>query len=343
MHIAIRCDATVTLGLGHLKRCLSLAHALRAAGAEVRFFWMPSEIDVSALVAAEGFSGTAMESGAESGEQADAAAFIAAARDGRPEAVIVDHYSLGATWHQVVRDELGGRVIAIADRADRALAPDLLVDHNFARDHQRKYAGLLPAGTPILGGPNYAMLGPAYAQAPRCQVSDTVASVGIFMGGTDAGNLSAMAHTACREGLGFAGGIEIATTRANPNLGALRQQVSGDSGASISLDQPDLAAFFARHGLQLGAGGGATWERCCIGAPTLALVVADNQRDVVWPLEELGVIKVVRRTPPTRERVEDGLKQLLTDAALRRSLSSAAQRLVDGLGASRIAARILTS
>lgn len=47
---------------------------------------------------------------------------------------------------------------------------------------------------------------------------------------------------------------------------------------------PDLSAFFGRYDLQIGAGGGATWERCFVGAPTLAVAYADNHAPVLAPL-----------------------------------------------------------
>ena len=57
----------------------------------------------------------------------------------------------------------------------------------------------------------------------------------------------------------------------------------------IATDLPDLAGFFARHDLQIGAGGGATWERCCMGVPSVLVVAADNQNVVVPQLAARGI------------------------------------------------------
>ena len=58
--IVFRADAAVQIGLGHLKRCLSLAHALRVRGARCRFLTRESDVRSCALVVSEGFEACAL-------------------------------------------------------------------------------------------------------------------------------------------------------------------------------------------------------------------------------------------------------------------------------------------
>jgi UDP-2,4-diacetamido-2,4,6-trideoxy-beta-L-altropyranose hydrolase len=342
MKVAVRADAGRWLGLGHVKRCLAVAHALRGTGAHVRFFWRYVDVDVDAMVRGDGFEAVRIGDGSVDDACADAEAFGAAAQALAPEVVLVDHYRAGGEWHRRARALLRAKIAAIDDLADRPLDVDLLIDHNHSDDHGAKYAGRIVDGTPILGGPRYAMLGPAYAVAARHVPRGRVDSVGIFMGGADAANLSTLAWIACRRYAGFDGTIELATTLNNPNLRSLEELARGDGGRTqISLNQPDLAAFFGRHDLHLGAGGGATWERCCLGAPTLAVIVADNQRPVLLPLARLGVLEVLEQKP-TPEALGAAALRLITDASRRAALSRASRALVDGLGASRIAKRMVS-
>jgi UDP-2,4-diacetamido-2,4,6-trideoxy-beta-L-altropyranose hydrolase len=255
--------------------------------------------------------------------------------------VIVDHYALGERWHRVVRAATQARIAAIDDLADRALAADIAIDPNFSSDPAAKFAGRLPAKARLLAGPQHALLAPAYADAPRCVLNEPVRSIGIFMGGTDAAGLSAVALDAL-ETIGFPGRIEIATTQGNPHLAALLERAAARSNLAITLDQPDLAGFFARHDLQIGAGGGATWERCCIGAPTLAVIAADNQRPVLLPLQQMGVLRVIAEEPPTIAAIAAATRELIENPAQRRSLAERATALVDGRGAQRVATALLT-
>jgi UDP-2,4-diacetamido-2,4,6-trideoxy-beta-L-altropyranose hydrolase len=362
MDIALRTDASQAIGMGHFKRCLSLAQALKARGARCRFVMRKLGVDVWPKLAAEGieltllpargefagYSASAAEPGpalahaawAEVSQAQDAAETLAALLDRRPAWLLVDHYALDARWHVPVATGLICRIAAIDDLADRDLAVDLLVDHNHSADHRAKYGRHLPSGAAILGGPRHALLSPRYASAPRHRPDTRVESIGIFMGGVDAADASELALAAC-DAAGFGGPVEIATTSTNPHLTGLHAAVARRPRTTLLLDQPDLATFFARHGLQIGAGGGATWERCCIGVPTLALVVADNQRPVLEPLARLGVMRLVAPGPLSIASLAAELSPLLVDAELRAGLSTRAQALVDGRGAGRVADHLL--
>jgi UDP-2,4-diacetamido-2,4,6-trideoxy-beta-L-altropyranose hydrolase len=358
MRVAFRVDASTAIGTGHVRRCLALAAALRALGAETRFVCRDLGVATDGYLRAEGFAGTLLPAArahdrpdddasiahaawAGVGAATDAEQTIAALRAEPPDWVVIDHYSFGARWHSRVREALGCRVAAIDDLGDRALAVDVLVDHNVSSDHRLKYAGRLERAAAMLVGPGYALLAPAYADAPRCVVGREVRSIGIFMGGIDRGDYSSMALQACREHAGFEGDVEVASTRSNPQLAALERAVTRWPRTRLALDLPDLAAFFTRHDLQIGAAGGATWERCCIGAPALVMAVADNQRHVLEPLSRLGVVWPLAGTPSGTADVVPALRTLIGDPALRRRLADAARRLVDGRGAARVAEHLL--
>lgn len=360
MKLAFRVDASAEIGTGHLRRCLSLAHALRMVGATPAFVFRDLGSPVADLVRAEGFESRPLPPPPASATQdegdavphaawspasnsVDAHQTVERLEAWRPDWIVIDHYSFDARWHRQAAAALACRIAVIDDLGDRALQANVLIDHNFSLDHARKYEGRLAAGTPMLVGPQHALLGPAYSEAPRHVVKDEVSSIGIFMGGADQAGYSRMALQACRETLGLDCDIEIVSTSANPGLERLRDAVAASPRTRLTLDLPDLAAFFARHDLHIGAGGGATWERCCIGAPTLALIAADNQRMVLKPLEGMGVLLTVDSQPPNQAAVAAGTRSLLGDARARRAMSERARRLVDGRGAFRVAEHLIRS
>jgi UDP-2,4-diacetamido-2,4,6-trideoxy-beta-L-altropyranose hydrolase len=355
VRIAIRADASSVIGSGHVRRCVSLAHALRQSGAHVEFITRALGTDAAARIQAQGFpvhqlpapgepahEGTPpLADGAGVGWQQDADETVRALR--RADWVVVDHYSFDARWHKHVGSKLGARVAIIDDLADRPLHGDVVIDGSLAADadHGAKYRKRIVNGSVILGGPHYALLAPPYLHAPPCTVSNEVRSIGIFMGGADPAGLSEPALRACREHAGFTGPIELVTTQANPRVQQLKALAARWPHTTVAVDIPELSAFFSRHSLQIGAGGSASWERCCVGAPTVALVGGAGQIAVVPQLARAGALATLPTgQEPTAEAIGALVRALMDDTAWRRALAGRARELVDGRGAQRVALKL---
>ncbi|MDB5958290.1 UDP-2,4-diacetamido-2,4,6-trideoxy-beta-L-altropyranose hydrolase [Ramlibacter sp.] len=361
IRVAIRADAAAEIGTGHVRRCLALAQGLREAGAEVWLVCRP--LDAASLAVVQGSDTPVLWLPAAPGsapldasdlpphaawariaQEEDAAQVAALLRPLGVQWVCVDHYAFDARWHAAMRAALGCRIAVIDDLADRAIDAEVLLDQNWAEDHARKYAGRLVrgTGTRILAGPRHALLAPAYRTAASYVFHPQVRSIGVFMGGTDPGGASARVLAACAQA-GFDGAVEVVSTSSNPHLVALRQACAQRRRTTLTLDAPDLAAFLVRHDLQVGGGGGATWERCCLGAPSIAVMLADNQRSVVPALERMGVLEQARLDAPTSDpqSLPAVLLALLHDSQRRRQLAEAGPALVDGRGAQRVAVCLL--
>jgi UDP-2,4-diacetamido-2,4,6-trideoxy-beta-L-altropyranose hydrolase len=352
LRVALRADASPIIGLGHVKRCLSLASALCEAGAQVRLISRDLGVDVSYLLRDTGVAHTVLTTTAVSqtiadfvphatwagiGWQEDAVQTADVLREWQPAWVVVDEYAFDARWHRFVSAQLGSRIAVIDDLADRDLFADLLVDHNYHKNHREKYLGCVEPNTAILGGPRFALLGPSYAHAKPFSVRKEVESIGIFMGGTDPSDLSSVVLRACREFVGFTGVIEIVATRSYAHVEKLNALAAKWPNTSISCDLPDLSDFFSRHDLQIGAGGGATWERCCVGVPTLLIIAADNQRAVLPALADMNVADVLEDSASfNEEMIAKSINALLRNYVRRSELNKQCRKIVDGLGARRV-------
>jgi UDP-2,4-diacetamido-2,4,6-trideoxy-beta-L-altropyranose hydrolase len=352
--IAIRVDGSAQIGTGHVQRCLSLAEALRKAGADVIFVTRLGGDVIPSLISAREFThyqlpterqyiasenDPAHAHWAQVDWQTDAADTLAAFVAQKPDWVIIDHYAFDARWHDYIREQADCRIAVIDDLGDRKLSADLLIDHNPTADPKSKYHLSNATVHRSLIGSRYGLLGPDYAALPKRIVSPNVDSIGIFMGGADADNLSCKMLKAARNA-GFTGKIEIISTSANPNLAELESAVEADPNCTLKLDQPSLSAFFASHDLHIGAAGGATWERSCAGAPSVVFQSADNQGVVIDALLAANAAICCRSVE--LDEVTAAIKQALSDWSLRQSLSDAASLLADGQGCVRVAVVMLS-
>lgn len=354
------------IGTGHLHRCLSLADALSALGAEPCFVLRRHDPVAERIMAARPYpvhwlprphgltlsdtEAPAHAAWAGVAEADDATQTIATLKAWAPQWVVVDHYAFGADWHHAVRDALSCAIVAIDDLGDRKLAANVLLDANAAADHDAKYAGRLTSGTRILAGPRYAMLAPAYRSAPRHTPGRTVRGVGVFMGGMDEHGASRATLDVLRRDVGFSGPVEVVSTATAPHIDALARACAADGNATLSIDLPDLSAFYARHDIQIGAGGTSSYERACVGVPTIAVVLAENQLTVVPILEQMGVVRGATIPGIAATDLLAGASDLasvvgdlLVQPEQRQVMAGRARALVDGRGAERVALAMLAA
>ena len=351
LKVAFRADAAAHIGFGHLRRCLALARALQQGGAEVRILWRNLGTNVGKHSGAGEILDEALPAPSGEGPYPEPSAHSTWARvpvrrdaqevaerlaDWSPDWVIVDHYSFDAEWHDLVRTETGACIASIDDLGDRMLSADLIIDQNWHPNFHAKYGSVNVRKARILGGPRFALLDAVYASAAKFRFQEPVQTIGIFMGGVDVGNYSSLALQAVRL-VGFEGLVEVVSTSANPNLDRLREACSRH-GATLTLNLSNLSHFFAAHDLQVGAGGSATWERCCVGAPTISVAVAENQRDILRDLAAEGVVFEVPE--PTLEAITSTLVAVLDRPEARLQVSMTGKELVDGFGARRVAASL---
>lgn len=354
--IVFRADASLAIGTGHIARCLALADAVRALGGATLFVTRDLGVGSAESIAGRGHEAITLPAPSKPYEQTadapahagwagvgqveDAAQTLAALSDCAPGAMVVDSYAFDARWHTQVAASLAVPIAAIDDLGDRPLRADIIVDHNVHDDHRAKYRHALGRGTRLLAGPRFALISQAYAQARPYRFSDRVRSIGIFMGGVDQAGWTPRIVDALRNDAGFAGRIAIAATSQNPRAAALAERAA-QGQFDLLCDLPSLSAFFSAHDLQIGAAGGATWERCCMGAPTLAIAVADNQREVLDPLSGLGALATIPSLDPSPGDIAKAVRTLIDSPETRRALSARARALVDGRGAERVAMTIL--
>ena len=84
----------------------------------------------------------------------------------------------------------------------------------------------------------------------------------------------------------------------------------------------NMAELMAHVDLCLGASGSTTWERCCLGLPSIVIILADNQKDIAEELEKEGVIvNVGWHENVTEKDIKFAVENLLKDLEKRKMIS----------------------
>jgi UDP-2,4-diacetamido-2,4,6-trideoxy-beta-L-altropyranose hydrolase len=360
LKIVFRTDASLQIGTGHVMRCLTLADALRERGARCTFICRPQSGHLLDMVTQRGHHAVALPNGGTTTHhmqadlvhaawlgtdwQTDAQQTSEALGNDSVDWLVVDHYALDLRWEHALRPHCQNLMV-IDDLADRHHDCDVLLDQNLGRSAQ-DYGGLLKPHTTTYIGPQYALLRPEFAQlrsqslARRTQPQ--LKHLLITMGGVDKDNVTGQvlkALSACHLPPDLR--ITVVMGPHAPCLADIQQQAAQMQGPTqVLVGVNAMAQLMADSDLCIGAAGGTSWERCCLGLPTLLLVLADNQLPGAQALEKAGVAMVVGNAQNVSQVFEKHMQSGASVQLKNWALASAA--VTDGLGVQRIVAAMLT-
>jgi UDP-2,4-diacetamido-2,4,6-trideoxy-beta-L-altropyranose hydrolase len=353
MKVAFRVDASVRMGVGHLMRCLTLAEALHERGAKIQFVCREHKGNLIALLQQRAMPVTVLPApsindttpsedyavwlGVTLAE--DAEQTIKALNSERPDWLVVDHYGLDVEWEQRLRS-YAGKLMVIDDLANRRHDCNVLLDQNYSAEGEQRYAGLIQDTCKLLVGPRYALLRPEYAAYRKTLRAreDKVSRVLVFFGGSDPQNMTGMALEALSHADLKHLDVDVVIGANNPHREALERQSRERPKTTIYGPRPHLADLMAQADLAIGAGGATTWERMCLGLPTVVISIAENQRPAS---EALAVAKLIQYAGLFSDIKTDTLTQLIKQVSHATEklaeLCTQSQRQVDGLGTLRVA------
>lgn len=367
MKVALRTDASLEIGSGHVMRCLTLADALKAQGADCHFISREHPGHLLEVIRQRGYKVNRLAAHVEYAQnaienvvtqthdaqqepahvawlgstwQADAqetAAILAALQ---PDWLVVDHYALDQRWEEALAPHYR-QLLVIDDLADRPHRCDLLLDQNLGRQLQ-DYAALVPAHCRLLIGPHFALLRPEFAalrpySLQRRQTLPAVRQLLITMGGIDQLNATGQVLQAlktcalpadCR--ITVVMGLTASWLQ---NVRELAAQMLWPTEVVVNVN--DMARRMADSDLAIGAAGGTSWERCCLGLPTLIVVLAENQQPGAQALEAAQAARLVGSVSEFSAQLPAAAAELI-DSGCQSRMSLAASAITDGQGVEKV-------
>lgn len=350
MKIAIRVDASSQIGTGHFMRCLTLADALKQRGAQVRFVSRHIPEHLRDMLSTKGhefapLNGIPSEKTTEDtfharwlgvSQAQDATDTSHALSDQTWDWLVVDHYALDARWETVLRNTVKC-ILVIDDIADRQHDCDVLLDQNFYVDMDIRYTGKVPAHCQLLLGPRYALLREEFRHM-REQIKPHIGQVKrvlVFFGGVDLDNYTGRAIEALANISNSDLHVDVVIGAQHPCREKI-QQACATQGYDCHVQTRRMAELMAAADLAIGAGGSASWERCCLGLPTLTICVADNQRKQIADAASEGLLYAPELKDELILVVKRHLSSLMENGYLRHAISRNGMQAVDGCGVLRV-------
>lgn len=356
MKVGIRVDASFQIGTGHLMRCLTLADYLSSKKAEVLFLCRNLPDHLQNLLAAKRFPVLQLESGnSETLEEAEAGKTLAHADwlgvsqssdaenckrvlEGKVlDWLVVDHYALDSTWEKALRQNTKS-VLVIDDLADREHDCDVLLDQNYYPRMTDRYTSKVPDSCLMLTGPKYALLRDEF-RSWRAKVSirkDGVRRVLVFFGGVDAPNFTGLCLGALKASSLRNYAVDVVVGTQHPCLAEIGA-LCAEQGYDLHVQSGRMAELMARSDIAIGATGATSWERCCLGLPSITISLADNQIEIALGLQRMGASIYLGEMSQVDPRcLAEQIAILVARPDVVKSMSERAFELVDGGGVVRV-------
>ena len=298
MNVVIRADASIYIGIGHVMRCLVLANKFRDNGHLVSFAIRKQNGDIISYIVKQGFdihelvqpkiwkhptSTDDYEAWLQVTEEEDADSFINTINE--VDLVIVDHYGLNEFWEKKIKHHYHCKIMVIDDLLRKHYC-NLLLDQTFGRT-SKSYQSLVPEETLCLVGSEYALLNSSFSQLRekliglKC-IPETKHRVLVSMGGIDNTNVTlCILRELSNIKNKHIGSVTVILNPESPSYENVNIIVSENKDWMVLLDfVENMAQLISEHTFAIGAAGSSSWERACLGLPSIIISLAQNQNNI---------------------------------------------------------------
>jgi UDP-2,4-diacetamido-2,4,6-trideoxy-beta-L-altropyranose hydrolase len=338
--LILRCDASSTIGAGHVVRSLTLAESWQQAGGVVTLVgrvgigWLREQIERS------GIRFIALGEADSLGQEIA----LLAGLDGVPPMswLILDGYQFDTAYHTRIRD-LGFRLCVIDDMAHlNFYDADVVVNQNPSALALRYNC---PPHTVLLLGTGYALLRRQFRDLPQSpkEIPSVARQLLVTFGGAD----THMQWCKVLDAL-----TQITTPALTVKIVGVTKGLAGNATAGLLPQHKveflpnvtQMVDLMQPCDVALCASGSTTLELAYLGVPMLVTAIADNQMGIMNGLAQSGAVLALGwHEDVTAAQIAAQLDSLLVDPGRRQQMSRAGQRLVDGLGVRRLISALLTS
>ena len=188
-------------------------------------------------------------------------------------------------------------------------------------------------------GPQYSLLRNEFKEWRKFSLSRRkkiqVNNVLITLGGADQYNLTEkilkkLEKSEYADGIAFTVILGVANVWLNK---ILELKMSSRLNFDIKIDVQNMAELMANSDICIGASGSTTWERCAMGLPTIAIIMADNQTKIA---HQMKIKRICAVTSPSQAILTFDNLLSNENQALLSEYSKNSERICDGEGTERV-------
>lgn len=350
MNVFFRVDASINIGSGHVMRCLNLANSLKKLNYDITFVMRPRDGDLCTHIINQGYqvirlkqlensrcptSPDDYKSWLQLSEIDDAKEFLSVASNA--ELVVVDHYGINFVWEEFVKSRINCNVVVIDDLVRKHNA-DIIIDQTYGVD-ANEYQSHSEA-TFVLTGSEYALLNTHFHDFHKLAIekkeTKNTHKILISMGGIDVLNVTLSLLKALSK---FENKYQttVLINESSPSFDLVISFIEKNKDWITHIPfSENMAELMFQHTIAIGAPGSTSWERACIGLPSIIIPLAENQKKICNILVSEGAALSL-----SLNKISKKLRTKLDELFLNfEDMRKKNLEICDGLGAGRVVSAI---
>lgn len=350
-NLFIRIDSGIEIGLGHMMRCFALAEVLKNVGFKVCFISKKLRGNICDFIVGKGYRVYYLPTKNYNKKQnqfskddnnkiiendALETTKILTNYIDKPSWLLVDHYDLDIRWESILR-KFVKKIIVVDDLANRKHDCDLLLDQNLYEQMDKRYTGLVPKNCKKLLGPKYALLRSEFSELRKTITKRRkLQSILISFGGSDPKNETAKALQAIKILNMKDLTVDVVVWNINPHKEEIKHLCSSIPNTTFYSNIDNIGELMSKADLAIGTGGITTWERCCLGLPSIVSIASNNQAEMIELLDRKNcVVNLGNSENLTPNDYFNAIKSM--NGKMIANMSSKCMKVVDGHGCFRVA------
>lgn len=330
--IFIRADANKNIGMGHIMRCITVAHALK----DVDCIFLVSDYESYKIINDNDLEGICLNSNYNNLLISEVKKILKIGRENYVNSILVDSYYVTKEYLEELKKYF---YVGCFNCSNNYLPADYIINYNINCD-RKIYQNLYKASkTKLLLGSSYVPLREEFLAKHKEVTNKAVQQILVMTGGSDPYNfMGQFAEKICtlqeckRIRFVFISGPY------NANRENLIEKVNKIKNMEIQNNVKNISTIMQNSDLVISAGGTTLYELCAIGVPAIVFAFAENQIEEARFMGEKMIVKYVGQYGEEKfwNNVRNAILDLIKSSPTRRKMGEEMKKAVDGKGAYRI-------
>jgi len=338
-NLFIRVDSGLDIGLGHIMRCFALAEVIKTMNFNVYFISKKIKGNIIRNIEDDGYKVFRLDSKSNWKIDARKTTEIIQHFKNEKNLLLVDNYELSKMWETSLKPAVN-KIIIIDDFSNRSHNCNLFIDQNL-HTSKKEINKKIPKNCKKLLGPKYTLLRKEFVECRKTikKRSGKINRILVAFGGSDEKNQTLKVLKAIKKLDKKKINVDVIVGEPNKNKIKIKKICSMLKNSTYYQQTKNMAKIMNKADLAIGAGGIITWERCCLGLPSIVSIVSKNQEDAVNAVSKKGcLINLGRAERLISEDYLNAIKKLDSRKLIR--MQKKCMELIDGRGTERVAKQI---